>query len=78
VNGQKIKTLTAGKLFAFGHADAGEIECSSPGAEVEAGLFVNGVLVPGTSWTMTSGAKKSLSFAGVTKATIPAGTQEVD
>ena len=77
VNGQQIKTLTAGKLLAFGHVDLAELECSAPGVEVEAGLFVDGTLVPGTTWTMTGGSKKSLSFAGVTKASVPAGTQEV-
>ena len=76
-NGQQISTTIAGKLLVFGHVDGAHIECSA-GTEVDAGLFVNGTMVPGTGWNMTAGGNKNLSFAGVTKASVPAGTQFVE
>jgi hypothetical protein len=76
-NGQQITTTIAGKLLLFGHVDNAHIVCSA-GTEVEAGLFVNGNLVPGTAWDMTSGNNKNLSFSGVTNASVPAGTQSVE
>jgi hypothetical protein len=75
-NGQQITTNISGKLLVFGHVDGAHIDCSS-GTNVEAGLFVNDVLVPGTAWDMTAGSNKNLSFSGVTNSSVSAGVQEV-
>jgi len=76
INGQQITTNISGKLLVFGHVDGAHIDCSS-GTSVEAGLFVNDVLVPGTAWDMTAGANKILSFSGVTNSSVSAGIQQV-
>lgn len=72
-----VTTATSGKLYAFAHFDQAEVSCSAPGP-VEVALFVNGVLVPGTTWGMGSEIFKSIDFAGVTTASIPAGVQKLE
>jgi hypothetical protein len=71
--GSPEETLTAGKLFAFGHVESAEVSCTAGATVVESALFIDGVLVPGTSWEMAAGVKKTLDFSGVTAASIPAG-----
>jgi hypothetical protein len=77
LNGPTISTPVAGKLFAFGHVDRGTIGCTGGTGLVDAGLFVDGTFVPGTRWDMSDGVQKSLSFAGVTDASVPAGNHTV-
>lgn len=72
-----VTTATSGKLYAFAHFDQAEVSCSAPGP-VEVALFVNGVLVPGTTWGMGSEIFKSIDFAGVTAASVPAGVQKLE
>lgn len=72
-----VTTATSGKLYAFAHFDQAEVSCSAPGP-VEVALFVNGVLVPGTTWGMGSEIFKSIDFAGVTTASVPAGVQKLE
>ena len=74
--GSPVTTLTAGKLYVFGHVESAEVSCTT-GSVVESALFVDGVLVPGTSWEMVAGVKKSIDFAGVTAVSIAAGTPKL-
>jgi hypothetical protein len=74
--GSPVTTETAGKLYVFGHVESAEVSCTT-GTTVESALFLNGVLVPGTSWEMVAGVKKSIDFAGVTAVSIAAGTPKL-
>ena len=74
--GSPVTTETTGKLYVFGHVESAEVNCTT-GSVVESALFVDGVLVPGTSWEMVAGVKKSIDFAGVTAASIAAGTPKL-
>jgi hypothetical protein len=77
LNGPTINTPVAGKLLAFGHLDSGQVGCNGGTGLVAAGLFVDGTFVPGTRWNMANGVVKSLTFAGVTDVSVPAGNHEV-
>jgi hypothetical protein len=78
LNGPTINTPVAGKLFAFGHVDTGQVGCNGGTGLVDVGLFVDGTFVPGTRWNMANGVGKSLSFAGVTDVSVPAGNHDVE